>query len=85
MSDPFRMLLSSHDGPVAPAQLAAARWGPGAWRRLARGADAALLEARLRACAAALARVGPRGSIAGARLARGVAGYRAAASRLAAG
>ena len=89
MPDPFRTLLSSHDGPVAPAQLAAARWGAGAWRRLARGADAALLEARLRACAAALARVRQRSLPAGAksgaleRLVRGVAFYRAAASMLA--
>jgi hypothetical protein len=57
MRDRDRLPMLGHDGPVPPAALAAARWGPGAWERLARGADAALLEARLRDCVAALARL----------------------------
>ena len=59
MSNPDRRrdFLSAHDGPIAPAELAAARWGPGAGERIARGADAAHLEARLRQCLAALGRL----------------------------
>jgi len=57
MRERDRLLMLGHDGPVPPTALAAARWGPGAWERLARGADGALLEARLRECVAALARL----------------------------
>lgn len=90
MPDPLPTLLLSHDGPIMPAQLAAARWGPGAWLRLARGADAVLREARLRQCAAVLARLRRQGSPRDAssalgRLVRSVADYRSAASLLAAG
>lgn len=55
--DPLPRLASAYDGPIPPAELAAARWGAGAWGRLVRGADAALIEARLRAAVAALARL----------------------------
>lgn len=90
MSDAFQMLMRSHDGPVAPAARAAVRWGPGAWRRLRRGADAALLEARLRGCVAVLARMRRSRSLgaeawdAAERLVGRVAGYRRAAVSLAA-
>ncbi|MBL8663420.1 MAG: hypothetical protein JNM29_11360 [Candidatus Odyssella sp.] len=57
MPDPLRNLWLAHDGPAPPADLGTARWGAGARRRLARGADAALAEARLRACLGALARL----------------------------
>ena len=56
-ADPLSDLFSAHDGPVPPAALAAARWGAGSWARIARGADAALIEARLRECVAALRRL----------------------------
>lgn len=86
MSDAWQELMRSHDGPIPPAELAAARWGAGAWRRLARGADAALLEARLGACVAALARLrrasGSAATDALERLVRGVAGYRRAAASM---
>jgi hypothetical protein len=59
MHDALDALLLAHDGPAPAADLAAARWGAGAARRLARGAAAALAEARLRACTAALARLRP--------------------------
>jgi hypothetical protein len=75
---------ATYDGPIPPVELAAARWGAGAWARLARGADAALLEARLRECVAALGRLRRLGaSVAGVgtlqRLAGAVANYRRAA------
>ena len=57
MRDPLRNLWLAHDGPAPPADLGTARWGAGAGRRLTRGADAALAEARLRACLGALARL----------------------------
>lgn len=83
MRDALHGLWLAHDGPAPSAELAAARWGAGAGRRLARGANGALLEARLRACIAALARLrrdsGFAMSEAAARLARRVADYRAAA------
>ena len=85
-NDRLRNLSLSYDGPIPPAELAAARWGA-AWERLARGADAALIEARLRECVALLGRlrrvVVPRGAGAGvlARLARGVAFYRYVAAK----
>ena len=79
-------LAAAHDGPVPPEALAASRWGAGAWERLARGADAALIEARLREILGALARM-RRSAAMGAgdgrsvlqRLARAVAEYRGAA------
>jgi hypothetical protein len=84
MRDRDRLLMLSHDGPVPPAALAAARWGRGAWERLARGADAALLEARLRECVAALARIRlslvPERSV--DRLVGKIARYRSAALRI---
>jgi hypothetical protein len=82
MPDPNRMLNLSHDGPVPPAEAAASRWGPGAWARLVRGADAALLEARLRECVAVLGRSRSRQSPADAleRLVRCVARYRSLAA-----
>lgn len=43
MSDRLRALELSHDGPVPPAELAAARYGPGAYERLQRGANGAIL------------------------------------------
>lgn len=58
MDDRLRILWLAHDGPVPPAEVAAACWGEGAAGRLARGARAAQAEARLRACLAALARLG---------------------------
>lgn len=57
MRDPLRNLWLAHDGPAPPADLGMARWGAGVSRRLARGADTALAEARLRACLRALARL----------------------------
>ena len=80
-------LVATYDGPVPPAALAAARWGAGAWERLARGADAALIEARLREILGALGRLRRSGAGAGIcdggsvlqRLARVVAEYRGAA------
>jgi hypothetical protein len=78
-------LAAAYNGPVPPAALAAARWGRGAWQRLARGADGALIEARLRAALRALGRL--RSAAAGTaakeprleQLARAVAQYRGAA------
>lgn len=58
MHDRLRLLWLAHDGPALPAEVAAACWGAGAAERLARGARAAQAEARLRACLAALARLG---------------------------
>lgn len=55
--DQLSNLDAEHDGPIPPAALAGARWGGGALARLAHAADAALLEARLRATVAALARI----------------------------
>ena len=83
MSDALHDLMRSHDGPIPPAELAAARWGAGAWARLARGADAALLEARLRACVAALARLRRDAAACDERLVGRVAGYRRAAVQVA--
>lgn len=51
------LLHSAYDGPVPPAGLAALRWGAGAWERLARGADAAIVEARLREIIGVLGRL----------------------------
>lgn len=82
----LRNLALSHDGPVPPAERARLRWGARAWERLARGADAALLEARLRECVAALGRLRrlalSRGSRSDAleRLVRNIASYRSAAA-----
>jgi hypothetical protein len=75
---------AAFDGPIPPPALAAERWGAGAWRRLARAADAAALEARLRcavAAAAALrARPVPADGGAGLRgLGAAIAWYRRAA------
>jgi hypothetical protein len=85
MHDVLRTLWLAHDGPVPPAALAAARWGEGAARRLARGADGALAEARLRACLGALAglRRGRVSAVAGAigRLCESVMAYRREALR----
>ncbi len=78
-------LASAYDAPIPPAERAAARWGAGAWARLARGADAALTEARLRECVAALGRIRRSGAASGAslgalqRLAGAIAHYRRAA------
>jgi len=82
--DRFRNLASAYDGPIPPASLAAARWGAGAWERLRRGADAALIEARLRECVAALARLRrtDAAAVITQRLARTVAHYRRAAVSL---
>lgn len=66
MDDRLRSLWLAHDGPVPPADVAAACWGAGAAARLARGARAAQAEARLRACLAALARLGRAGVARGA-------------------
>jgi hypothetical protein len=55
--DELSVLDAAHDGPISPAARAGARWGAGALARLARAADAALLEARLVATVAALARI----------------------------
>lgn len=77
-----RDLDAVYEGPIPPAERAAARWGPGAWTRLMRGADAALIEARLRECVAALGRLRRSGAVNGTsagaleRLARAVASYR---------
>ena len=76
-------LDASYDASIPPAEVAAARWGAGAWTRLARSADTALIEARLRDCVAALSRLrrsGAAGLAAGAlmRLAGAVAHYRRA-------
>lgn len=38
-----RELSLCYDGPIPPAELAAAKCGPGAYARLQRGADGALL------------------------------------------
>ena len=77
--DQFRKLAAAYEGPIPPAERAAARWGPGAWMRLTRGADAALLETRLRESVAALGRlrrsVDARASVL-ERVVRAVAGYR---------
>jgi hypothetical protein len=85
MPDALRTLWLAHDGPAPPADLAAARWGEGAARRLARGADTALAEARLRACLGVLARFrqGPISAVAGAfgRLCASVMVYRREALR----
>ncbi|HEY7610983.1 MAG TPA: hypothetical protein VIF14_17280 [Alphaproteobacteria bacterium] len=70
-------VAAAYDGPIPPTVLAAARWGPGAWARLARGADAALIEARLRECVSvlgALRRAGAAGAL--ESLARAVGRYR---------
>ena len=83
MCDP----AAAHDGPIPPAALAASRWGAGAWERLARGADAAVIEARLREIVGALGRIRRSAAAAGSgegcpvlqRLARAVAEYRRAA------
>lgn len=85
-------LSAAYDGPIPPAALAAARWGAGAWERLARGADAALIEVRLRECVAALARIrfagmpsgSPNGAISGGiqRLVQSIAHYRRAAAAI---
>lgn len=83
MPDTLETLMRSHDGPFSRVEWAAARWGRGAWPRLARGADAALLEARLQDCVAALARLrracGSAISDAAERLVGRVARYRRAA------
>lgn len=55
--DSLCALFAAYDGQVPPAALAAARWGAGSWARIARGADAALIEARLRDCVAVLGRL----------------------------
>jgi hypothetical protein len=69
----------AYDGPIPPADLAAARWGGGALDRLGRGADAALAEARLRGTRETLA--AKRRALAGpaelAALAGRVGAYRA--------
>jgi hypothetical protein len=82
----LRTLLLGYDGPAPPAERAAARWGAGAWARLARGADAALLELRARGCLAALARLrratSSRGPESLDRLQRRGAGYRSQAVML---
>jgi hypothetical protein len=75
-------LAAAYDARIPPAERAAARWGPGAWMRLTRGADAALIEARLRECVAALGRLRRSGAASGMgvgileRLAGAVACYR---------
>jgi hypothetical protein len=56
-ADPLSDLFSAYDGPVPPAALAAARWGARRWAQMARDEDAALIEARLRECVAALGRL----------------------------
>lgn len=53
--DRLRDLELASDGPLPPAEAAAVRWGRAALGRLAAAADAALIEARLRACIAGLA------------------------------
>jgi hypothetical protein len=78
----MREIAEVYEGPIPPAERAAARWGAGAWVRLTRGADAALIEARLRECVAALGRLRRSGDASGMgagvlrRLAGAVAGYR---------
>jgi hypothetical protein len=87
--DWFRKLAAAYDGPIPPSELAAARWGRGAWERLTRGADAALIEAALRDCVAAVARLRRSATAGGAsapallRLAQAVAGYRRASVAMA--
>ena len=87
----FEDLSSAFEGPIPPAELAAARWGARAWERLARGADAALIEARLRECMALLGRLRrvmvPRGAETGVleRLVRNIAFYRYVAAKSAMG
>jgi hypothetical protein len=76
MHDALDALLLAHDGPAPAAELAAARWGAGAARRLARGAVAALAEARLRACIAARARLRPGPAAAAGRLCESAMIYR---------
>ena len=77
-------LAATYDASIPPAELAAARWGAAAWTRLARGADAALIEARLRDYVAALGRLRRAEAASGAgvgaleRLAGAVAHYRRA-------
>jgi hypothetical protein len=78
----MREIAEVYEGPIPPAERAAARWGAGAWVRLTRGADAALIEARLRECVAALGRLRRSGAASGMgvgmleRLAGAVACYR---------
>ena len=54
LRDRLHELTAAYNGPIPPAALAAARWGAGAGERLRRGADAALIEVRLKECVAAL-------------------------------
>lgn len=83
----YQVLSRAYDGPIPPAELAAARWGRGAFARLERAADATLIEARLRMAVAALGQIrrGLRGNArldaAGGlrRLVRAVMEYRHAA------
>ena len=87
-------LAAAYDGPEPPAALAAARWGADAWERLARCADAALIEARLREILDVLGRlrrwtasnVGGEGGVRARadlqRLAHAIAEYRVAALAL---
>ncbi len=91
MTNAERDLNAAYDGPIPPAELAAARWGAGAWERLRRGADLALIEARLRASVAALARLRLLGfasrmaAIASLRLQRAIAHDRRVAAAMVAG
>ncbi len=91
MTNRYRDVRAAYEGPIPPAERAAARWGPGAWRRIARGADAAHLEARIRRAVAALGRLRssrwPEALTSGAaqRLAELIAQYRLASFRDGAG
>jgi len=83
----YEILSRAYDGPIPPAELAAARWGSGAAERLSRAADAELIESCLRATIAALGQLrcrsggqAQRNATAGLRrLVRSVAEYRCAA------
>jgi hypothetical protein len=78
----LQTLLKTYDGPVPRAEWAAARWGEGAWQRLRRGADAALIEARLREAVSWLGRLrlaAPAATDQSRRLEHAIAEYRQAA------
>jgi len=84
--DKSGVLSAAYDGPIPPAAYAETRFGLGAYDRLARAADAALIEARAGMIRAALAqfrivqksRIETGGDHAG-RLALALAQYRRAA------
>lgn len=61
--NPLDDLTLAYDGPIPPAELAAAKWGRGAFARLARAADAAGAEARLRDALNALRQAAKRDAI----------------------